>query len=357
MDSIHDVDDTRKSPYRKAAFKAWKTIRGQKRAKAGKGSIPLELITPAAVNNIDHPETSLTKEERKYGKGLICEFSKTPTEIACGKFWELRWAYGCPLDCSYCYLRGTNRGNMQPRFVKPESILTALDEVFADHNFNNGKPAIFNTGELSDSLMRPELMRQIVDKFETQNKHKVFLLTKMGAKSIKFLLDKTHRNTICAWSINAMDVAKRWERAAPGPDERIKAASMVSAAGYEVRVRIDPIFPVQDWRQQYEDLAFRIISEFEPQRIILGTPRGLWKTIHYAQKAGMDMGWSSFFAEDTGWGKKISTAKRVEIYQFMFDKFESLGYTRSKISICKETTSLLSRLGIKFKPLTCQCYG
>ena len=332
-------------------------MRSQSRAKAGKGSIPLELITVGAVGKIDHPETTLTSAERRYGKGVICEFSKTPAEIACGRFWELRWAYGCPLDCSYCYLRGTNRGNMQPRFVKAESILPALDEVFADPNFNNGKPAIFNTGELSDSLMRPELMRQIVDKFEAQGRHKVFLLTKMGTKNIKFLLDKPRNNTICGWSINALDIARRWEKSAPSPDERIKAASMVSASGYDVRVRIDPIFPVDDWRQQYEDLAFRIISEFEPSRIILGTPRGLWKTIHYAEKAGVDMGWSSYFTEDSGWGKKISSAKRVEIYQFMFDKFGSLGYPKSKISICKETTAMLSKLGINFKPLTCQCYG
>lgn len=357
MDSIREVDDTKKSPYRKAAFKAWRTMRREQRKNASKDSIPLEQITVTAVSNISHPETSLAPQERKYGKGLICQFSKTPTEIACGRFWELRWAFGCPLDCSYCYLLGTNKGNMRPRFVKAESILNALDEVFVDATFNDGKPAIFNTGELSDSLMRPELMRQIVDKFETQNKHKVFLLTKMGTKNVKFLLEKRRRNTICAWSINALQVAKQWERAAPSPDERIQAAASVSGAGYEVRVRIDPIFPVSDWKEQYQDLAFRILSEFEPQRIILGTPRGLWKTIHYAQKAGMDMGWSSFFVEDTGWGKKISSAKRFEIYKYMYDKLESLGYPRTRISICKETTSMLSRLGINFKPLTCQCYG
>jgi len=246
---------------------------------------------------------------------------------------------------------------MHPRFVKPESILRALDEIFSDSAFNGGKPAIFNTGELSDSLMKPELMRQIVDKFEEQKKHKVLLLTKMGVKSIKFLLEKPRQNTVCAWSINALGVARRWENAAPSPEERIKAASMVSAKGYEVRVRIDPIFPVSDWKQQYEDLAYRIISEFEPQRIILGTPRGLWKTIHYAEKSGTDMGWASFFAEDTGWGKKISTTTRLEIYKFMFDKLNSLGYSQERVSICKETTTMLSKLGIKFKPLTCQCYG
>jgi len=132
---------------------------------------------------------------------------------------------------------------------------------------------------------------------------------------------------------------------------------MVSEIGYDVRVRIDPMFPVVDWKRQYEDLAFRIVSEFQPSRIILGTPRGLWKTIHYAREAGVDMAWASFFAEDTGWGKKISSTTRMEMYQFMFDKFKSLGYPLERISICKETTTLLTKIGVKFKPLTCQCYG
>lgn len=364
-DNLDDFDKSQNTPtvrQRKAAYKAWKTIRKKKREIVGKDTLKIDpFLTVNRLASLVNPETEgrapTETKNASYGRGIIGLFHKTPPDIGCGEFWEVRWAFGCPLDCSYCYLRGTNRGNMRPRFVRPDSILKALDEVFGDPTFNYGKPAIFNTGELSDSLMKPELMRQIVDKFEEQKKHKVLLLTKMGSKSIGFLLEKPRRNTICAWSINAIDVAKRWEKAAPSPEERIRAASMVSSKGYEVRVRIDPMFPVPDWKQQYEDLIFRIISEFEPHRIILGTPRGLWKTIHYAEKSRTDMGWASFFAEDTGWGKKISTATRLEMYRFMFDKLHSLGYPLDKVSICKETTTLLSRLGIKFKPLTCQCYG
>lgn len=76
---------------------------------------------------------------------------------------------------------------------------------------------------------------------------------------------------------------------APHPGERIKAASLVSEAGYKVRVRIDPVFPVYKWKEGYADIVYEILSSFEPAKIILGTPRGLWKTTFYAQKAGVDM--------------------------------------------------------------------
>src|SRR2546428_8274078 len=97
----------------------------------------------------------------------------------------------------------------------------------------------------------------------------------------------------------------RWERAAASPEKRIEAASLVAEAGYDTRVRIDPIFPIEDWKTHYQELLYAIFSLFEPRRIILGTPRGLWKTIKYASAAKIDMSWTDFFSEDSGWGKKL----------------------------------------------------
>jgi hypothetical protein len=45
------------------------------------------------------------------------------------------------------------------------------------------------------------------------------------------------------------------------------------------------------------------------------------------------------------------------IYQFLYDKLESLGYDRHKITMCNETTDMLTSLGLKYVPLTCNCYG
>ncbi len=342
--------------YRNAALKAWVTIKRKKREAGSQGIRRIEdFVPPNSLGSINHPEALLLEETNKdsFGKGLVKVFQKTPEDIVCGRFWELRWAFGCPLDCNYCYLRGTMRGRMRPSFVKTEHVLAALDEAFAQIK----KPSLFNSGELSDSLMNPFLMAKIADKFETQENHKLVTLSKFGPRAVGFLIERARKQVVCAWSINCFEVAKKWERAAATPDKRIEAARLVAEAGYDTRVRIDPIFPVDNWQAHYEDLLYAIFSAFEPRRIILGTPRGLWKTISYARSAGVDMSWSNYFKEDSGWGKKLDFKQRKQLYSWFYDKLNSLGYDRRKVTMCKETREMWEALNVAYTPLTCQCYG
>lgn len=355
---LSQEDRRDRNKQREAAYKAWRTIRADRQAKRGIGSRQLvEFVKPEVVTSIVHPEATLETElqagETSFGNGLVSLFHKTPEDIACGPFWELRWAFGCPLDCNYCYLRGTMRGKMNPRFVKFEHINAALDEAFAKFR----APSIFNSGELSDSLMNPAIMSQIADKFDRQSKHKLSTLSKFGPKNVGFLVERPRRNIICAWSVNAIEVAKRWERAAAPPEKRIEAARMVLEAGYDVRIRFDPIFPIEDWKSHYQDIIYRLIEQVTPSRIILGTPRGLWKTIEYAKEAKINMNWADYFKEDSGWGKKLGFDQRLEIYSFFYDKLSAIGFDKSKITMCKETVNMWEKLGLKYMKSTCNCYG
>lgn len=346
-----------KRKHKEAALKAWKTIRSEKRDSASRDTSKLtSFISPDKIESIKHPETAIVKEESEsawHGNRIIMPFDKTPPDIGCGMFWELRWAYGCPFDCSYCYLRGTMRGRMKPQFVRTELVLQALDEAFA----NIKMPVIFNSGELSDSLMNPQLMKPIVDKFEEQQKHKIYLLSKCGFQNVGFLIEQPRKQVICGWSINVPEIAKRWEKAAALPEHRIEAAALVKEAGYDTRIRIDPIFPIKDWQILYSDLLTKIFEKLTPDRIILGTPRGLWKTIKYAQEANTNMEWVQFFADDSGWGKKLAFDQRREIYQFFYDKLKSEGYPQSKMSLCKETLDMWRAVGQNTNAKICHCYN
>lgn len=355
---LSESDKQEKGKYRRAAKKAWRTIRAEKRATSAKGSAKLEeFVRPSVVSHLVHPEAFLSKptneQQASFGKGLVSLFHKTPPDIACGAFWELRWAFGCPLDCNYCYLRGTMRGKMNPRIVNVNYVLSALDEAFASIS----QPSVFNSGELADSLMNPSVMAKIADKFEEQSLHKLATLSKFGPKNAQFLVEKPRRQTICSWSINAIEVAKHWERAAAPPEKRIEAARMVSEAGYDTRIRIDPMFPIDNWKEHYQDVIYRIFEQLTPQRIIIGTPRGLFKTIKYARDLGFDMSWADFFKEDTGWGKKLGFDQRLEMYSYVQDKLEAIGYEKKRVTFCKETVDIWSALGRNYEPETCNCYG
>jgi len=370
LESISSEHKTEKEKRKEAAKKAWETIRRKRKLEKAEEARTIakieSFIRPSQMARIKHPEDISPlvpqKVPRKvYSEKIIRPFHKAPPDIVCGKFWELRWAFGCPLGCAYCYLRGTYRGKISPPYyVRIDHVLKALDEMFNDEKFNDGKPAIINSGELADSLMNPGLMEKIADKFEEQNKHKLLILTKFGTKNIMPLLKKTRRQTICAWSINAPKVARLWERNAPKIDDRIEAARLAKESGYIVWIRIDPIFPIEDWQDHYEYLLLKIFHKLTPDRIILGTPRGLWKTIHYAKKAGVDLSWTEFFkpGEKTGWGLKLPFETRKEIYTFMREKLEEIGYDVNKrLSICKETIKMWDSLKWTYYPGECQCYG
>lgn len=102
-------------------------------------------------------------------------FDKTPEGVVCPHFYLLSWARGCPYSCSYCYLALTHRfqGN-RPHFYSWTRIEKAIEKFFKTHE----EPCLLNSGELADSLMKPRLMQKICDLFETQDTHKLLLLTK-----------------------------------------------------------------------------------------------------------------------------------------------------------------------------------
>ena len=284
--------------------------------------------------------------------GIVVHFEKTPLDIVCPHFWELRWAFGCPFDCAYCYLQGTGRGNKKPRYRPPTKVIKAINKAFRHKYFIN-HPSIFNSGELSDSLMNPTNMKQIADLFETQSKHKLLLLTK--SDRVEWLVRKTRKQTITSFSLNATEVWKRWEKRTPSPQQRIDAARKLADVGYEVRIRIDPIFPIDGWQRHYDDLVYSLFSKMpsDPDRITLGTPRGLAKTLIFAK----DRSWETIAFTDkpdrTGWGKKAPKAVRKEIYLFFYDKLHNLGFDKSRIAMCKETRSMWKELGVT--PDSCKC--
>ena len=298
------------------------------------------------------------KLDRAYGTNkhphILYYFRKTPESIKCPHFWELRWAYGCPYDCAYCYLRGTFYGNKKPRYVDLNEVLSTLDYAFKDKTL---EPSIFNSGELADSLMNPKIMEKIANKFEEQKKHKLLLLTKgvHDLSKIDFLVQKPRKQTILSLSLNARKVWSLWEHLTPSPEKRLEIARRAMESGYEVRMRIDPVFPIDNWEVHYEDFIYRLLSKLpeDPDRFTLGTPRGLAKTLRFAD----DRTWEKIAFTDkperTGWGKKVPKSLRKEIYIFFYDKLTNLGFDKSRIAMCKETKSMWEELGLN--PDSCRC--
>src|SRR3972149_9967875 len=58
--------------------------------------------------------TKKSQVQRVGDGSIIKRFDKTSppqsqTDVVCPHFLELKWAYGCPFDCAWCFLKGTLR--------------------------------------------------------------------------------------------------------------------------------------------------------------------------------------------------------------------------------------------------------
>lgn len=288
---------------------------------------------------------------------IITRFDKTPlpsrsTDVICPHFIELKWAYGCPFDCAWCYLKGTFR--FHPTKTKPViKDLTKVELHTRRFLEEVSTPEILNTGEIADSLMSEgtsqPFSRFIIPIFEEQNRHKALFVTK--SDNIRHLLEiNPHNQVVVSFSLNADEVAKRWEKGAPSVARRIEAGKKLSQAGYEVRVRIDPMVPIEDWQIHYIRLIEQIFASFIPTRITLGSLRGLQTTVN----GSTDKSWVEYLKENSNWGKKIDFKTRYDMYTTVINHLrERCNY--HKFALCKETVAMWGRLGMNYKNIKCNC--
>jgi spore photoproduct lyase len=298
------------------------------------------------------------KLQRISSGSIIKRFEHTPypkkdSDVICPHFLELKWGYGCPFDCAWCFLKGTLR--MLPEKTAPktkprEKVLRHVKSALAQTT----KPEMFNTGELCDSLMDERnggtpFSQWIVEEFEQQYTHKVLLLTKSSYVK-KLLQIKKHDNAVASFSLNAYPVSRKWEKA-PTPRARIKAGKKLVDNGWEVRVRIDPIVPIRNWKKAYAALIEDLFANYTPSRVTLGTPRGLQSTLNNVT----DKTWVEYLdSSRSGWGRKVPDEDREEIYRFMLDELED-HISLSLVGLCKETLEMFSILERDFQKQVCNC--
>jgi len=287
---------------------------------------------------------------------IITRFDKTPapeteTDVVCPHFLELKWAYGCPFDCAWCYLKGTFRF----RPDGPAPVVKPFDktEVHVQAFLEEAKTSeILNTGEIADSLMSEGTERPfskfIIPLFERQKLHRVLFLTK--SSNVENLLEIwPHTQAVISFSLNALPVADRWEKA-PNVQERIRAAKEVFDAGYEVRVRIDPMVPVENWAQYYRELLNMIFDAFTPERVTLGSLRGLQSTINGCS----DKTWVKYLKESSNWGRKTDLNTRLAMYSLLTEELAAR-HDFHRVALCKETVEVWDALAMDYTQMRCNC--
>ena len=309
------------------------------------------------------------------GPGTVDRFLMPDHRFQCPDFDRLKLAAnGCFYQCDWCYLKLTYRAAFP--FITVYADYDRIKERIAARLAKTGEIVFFNSGELADSLAMEHLTRAgraFVPWFGRTANGYLFMLTK--SDNVDGLLDLAHnRHTVLAWSLNNAEVSRRYEIGAPPLHRRLSAAARAQAAGYPIRLRIDPILPFDGWQAAYRQTVDQIFDQVRPERITLGTLRfekQFYQMRHSIFATGrallplVERMTPMFEPRTETVGGKVRTSvgkysfpeeTRVALFDFLVGAIRR--HSDCPIALCKESADVWRRTGLDLTKNGCVCqYG
>jgi len=159
--------------------------------------------------------------------------------------------------------------------------------------------------------------------------------------NVRNLLNLEHNGqTIVSFSINAVEVSKRFENGAPSVSDRLEAAALCKDAGYPIRIRLDPMIPIEGWQVMYEHTVGEI-NILKPERVTLGALRYFPVAKVFAGKLGRDVSVFDYAVERSVDGRlRVPRLLRLEMYRTALKRLEV------PTGVCKETREVVRLLGL-----------
>jgi spore photoproduct lyase len=160
----------------------------------------------------------------------------------------------CLYDCDYCFLQGKFNSAHAVIFVNAEDYFEAVRA-----ELKNGPLTVspsYETDLLGFSGVCSWFSKWIEfarNREDLSNEVTVELRSKSGSIGPLDGLEPTN-NVVLSWTVSPDEIAKKYERSTPSLEARLKAAQYAAAAGWRVRLCIDPVLAVNDWKDSYINL-------------------------------------------------------------------------------------------------------
>lgn len=177
--------------------------------------------------------------------------------------WRIDLAQGCPGHCQYCYLAGSLSGPPITRvYANLPEILAGMDEhvgrgtITSASEARSGEGTTFEASCYTDPLALEHLTGSLSATIAHVGTHEwsgpVGLRFTTKYDNVAPLLDLPHaRRTRVRVSVNADEIAGRFEGGTARSAQRLAALRALAVAGYRVGLTIAPIMPIPDWPEQY----------------------------------------------------------------------------------------------------------
>ena len=278
----------------------------------------------------------------------------------CAKFYKLTSYNNCNFWCEYCYLYLTFRNApISTHFINYDKMFKEIT-LFDQKNIPKYL-RVLNLGELGDPLAVDDItdFSKEVIPFVARETKKTKLLFLTKSDCITNLIDLEHEGrTIVSFSVNTEKVHQYLEHRTPGPLERLTAAKKVQDAGYEVRLRIDPVFEYSTWEADYRLLVDQIFSLVSPTRITIGEYRPATGLIHHIEERFPDTRLLKINGSLVVEAGKLRYPRKIrqKMFKTIIDSIRKHD-PNTKIALCKENNSVWKSVGLNDPGLFCNCLG
>jgi spore photoproduct lyase len=278
----------------------------------------------------------------------------------CARFYKLTAYNNCNFWCQYCYLYLTFRTNpISTHFVNYDKMFREI--IAFDNRAIPDSLRVLNLGELCDPLAVEDVTgfaeRLIPFVAERAKQTRLLFLTK-GANVDSLLALPHGGKSIMSFSLNTERVYRTLEHRTASPEARLITARKLQCAGYEVRLRIDPIIFYGGWENDYVRLVEQIFRYVEPSRITLGEyrpSRGLAEHIRVRFPDSPLLDITRSLISD-GVKLRYPEAKRVAAFQLLVSEIRK-NAPSVPLSLCKEDSVIWTKTGLGINGLACNCLG
>ena len=286
----------------------------------------------------------LAEEKYDYCKPCPC----TAGALRCG-YSIFNLGFGCPFECSYCFLQGYQNF---PGIIIPVNLGSFLERIDSSCSGSAVFPyPRFGSGEFTDSLVFDDLTgfsKEIIHFFSSlPDKYFEFKTKSINVANI--LSCPPQKNIVVSWSLNPQKVIDNNEFYTASLDERISAAKQCSDAGFGVGFHFDPIIYYDSWEKDYFEVIEKIFSNISQDKICwisLGTlrmPKNLKKAVEnrFPENKILD----GELLLDQGDKLRYLISTRIAIYSKMVEKIRGLS-KKPIVYLCMEPKEIWQKCGL-----------
>ena len=213
------------------------------------------------------PRAAYRRAKSTLAVTVASEGAMRPQPIPPSADWRFDLATGCPAHCQYCYLAGSLKGPPVTRlFANLPEILDRLPPLMGRGTVTSrsreraGEGTTFEASCYTDPLGIEHLsgaLAETVAWFGARpERTQLRFTTKFDGTAALETVPHAGR-TRARFSVNAEEVARRFEGGTARLGARLSAMGRLARAGYPVGLTVAPIMPVEGWREAYADLFAR----------------------------------------------------------------------------------------------------